>query len=389
MRATQALIRLLVGISCVVFLQACNVDPLPLYNTPDGGGGQGGSGQGGGGSGGSAGGTGGAQGGTGGAQGGTGGAQGGKGGDVGGTGGDVGGTGGAQGGTGGGSGGKGGSGVGGTGGVVQVGEGASCGGFRAGPVQVCSSNLYCELPANFCAVADVGGKCVSVPAGCPAVYDPVCGCDGKTYPSDCDRRGQRAQLAHKGECSRRAAAGDMCGGIAGIQCIDGLFCDPQPGLCQGADIGGTCRLPTKSCTKEFAPVCGCDDRTYGNDCERLAAQVSKKSDGACAQRALMSGIWGGEGAMLSVEPKGPAKVQLDCGRGVIDAPLDVGLDGIFKWSGTLARGPRADAPFEPVIYSGKVTGGLLSLQIFFAGGTDKAGPFTLAFAKMPILRLCP
>jgi len=75
--------------------------------------------------------------------------------------------------------------------------------------------------------------------------------------------------------------GATCGTIVGIVCDEGLFCDNRLGLCNAPDIDGVCVRSSPMCTREYRPVCGCDRRTYGNDCERRAAKVSKLHDGAC------------------------------------------------------------------------------------------------------------
>jgi hypothetical protein len=80
-----------------------------------------------------------------------------------------------------------------------------------------------------------------------------------------------------------AAIGQACGGIAGIVCADGLWCDPTPAnACGGADLMGSCKDPGFLCSQIYLPVCGCDGKTYSNDCVRVQSSAQLAHDGACA-----------------------------------------------------------------------------------------------------------
>lgn len=133
----------------------------------------------------------------------------------------------------------------------------------------CGAADYCEFESG----CTGPGMCTARPVFCPENFDPVCGCDGRTYGNACEAAAAGVNVAHIGACPP-----PPCSSNADCDAAD--YCEFDSG-CTGP---GTCKVRPRVCPLVFDPVCGCDGATYGNACNAAAAGINVSAQGAC-QRA--------------------------------------------------------------------------------------------------------
>ncbi len=129
----------------------------------------------------------------------------------------------------------------------------------------CTTGKYC----NFAECDDASGECEAKPEMCPLLYDPVCGCDGNTYDNSCLAAKSGVSVDFEGACPTSCRNNGNCS--------EGYYCLLED--CN--DSEGECAAKPTICPDVWAPVCGCDGNTYGNDCLASKSGVSVDYEGEC------------------------------------------------------------------------------------------------------------
>ena len=159
--------------------------------------------------------------------------------------------------------------------------------------------LGCDSPHSLGAALDAGGGGTTGAAGSTS------GTAGRGGAGGAVTGLGGAAGAGGGAAGAGGGAAGVGGGAAGVggrpacsdavPCAQNLFCKRDPSnACGAAILAGHCVEP-EPCPANVAPVCGCDGRTYSNNCIRMSAGVGPDPSNACFGSGGNGGRGGGGG----------------------------------------------------------------------------------------------
>ena len=135
--------------------------------------------------------------------------------------------------------------------------------------------------------AGVSGAAMAGSPGSAGVGDvssgQPCAPEGAQHQNTCNACtcSQGAWLCSHDSCPPPRA----CGARAGDTCDANEYCAYVAGqLCGAADATATCKPRPKVCPRIYAPVCGCDQVTFSNDCDAAVHGSGVSMSGPCAKQ---------------------------------------------------------------------------------------------------------
>ena len=108
-------------------------------------------------------------------------------------------------------------------------------------------------------------------------------CDGNTYSNECAAHSSGVSVSMEGSCE--SSPGDSCEidstGGGTDTCTGPFFCKLKTGECnkRSAIHSGKCASLMAMCTMDMNEVCGCDGKTYPNECAAHTSGVSVSKTG--------------------------------------------------------------------------------------------------------------